>query len=272
MALHSFDPEIAKQVGVNAATIYQNLIYWQEKNEANERHFYEGKYWTYNSLRAFTDLFPYLSADQIRTAIQKLVDADLIEVGEFNKSSYDRTKWYCVKSHVELGKIPNGEGENPKPIPDSKPNIKPNISGKILKERDQYNKPDQPTFKRFMAEIWPHRWKDGDDRKPAYFAYLKLDAAQRDHCAAVIAQAKRELTSQFENQYRKAMSVWLKANGWEKYAAESKKPDTEIDWAGWMQLWRESRTWHPSLGPEPGYAGCKVPNEFLQSPPVKGAA
>ena len=153
-----------------------------EKNRTKEKHYYEGKYWTYNSVKAFGEQFPYLSADQIRSALKKLVNQGFIEIGEFNNSSYDRTKWYCVNPQVELGKIPNGAGENPKPIPDSKPNKKTNP--KILKERDQYNKPDQPTFKRFMTEIWSHRWKNGDDRKTVYFAYLKLEAAQREKCGA----------------------------------------------------------------------------------------
>ena len=37
MSMHSFDPEIAKKVGVNAAVIYQNIIFWTEKNAANKK-------------------------------------------------------------------------------------------------------------------------------------------------------------------------------------------------------------------------------------------
>ena len=94
MALHSFDPEIAERVGVNAATIYQNIVYWIEKNEANDKHCYDGQYWTYNSVKAFGDQFPYLSAKQIKTAINKLIEQGLIVKGDYNKANFDKTCWY----------------------------------------------------------------------------------------------------------------------------------------------------------------------------------
>jgi hypothetical protein len=125
VSLHRFDPEIAKLVGANAATIYENLVHWTKKNEANGRHSYDGKTWTYNSISAFEELFSYLSKDQIRGALKKLLDAGLIEKGNYNKAGYDRTLWYSVKSQMHLVKIPNGVGENPKPIPDNKPDNKP---------------------------------------------------------------------------------------------------------------------------------------------------
>ena len=33
--MHSFDPMVAERVGVNAAVIYQNFLFWCEKNKAN---------------------------------------------------------------------------------------------------------------------------------------------------------------------------------------------------------------------------------------------
>lgn len=128
MSIHRFDPEIACLVGTNAATIYENLRHWTRKNKANNKHFYDGKTWTYNSVAAFTSLFPYLTKDQIRGAIKKLISADLIEIGNYNKQGYDQTKWYSVKSQIQLVKTPNGISENPKPIPDNKPDNKPDIT------------------------------------------------------------------------------------------------------------------------------------------------
>jgi hypothetical protein len=129
MSLHTFDPEIAQKVGVNAAVIYQNVLFWTRKNLANNRHIHDGKVWTYNSVKALNELFPYLTPDQIRRAVEKLLDAGLIFEGNFNASAYDRTKWYGVSCHVHLAKTTNGSGENPKPIPDSKPYQKPDILG-----------------------------------------------------------------------------------------------------------------------------------------------
>lgn len=93
--INIFDTEVALDVGVNAAIIYQNIKYWCEKNMANDVHKHDGFYWTYNSVSAFNELFPYLSAKQIRTAIDTLEKRGYIRSGNFNDSQYDRTKWYA---------------------------------------------------------------------------------------------------------------------------------------------------------------------------------
>lgn len=125
MSLHSFDPKVAKEVGVNAAVIYQNILFWTQKNAANKRNIHDGYVWTYNSAQALSELFPYLSPDQIRRSLGKLVSAGLIASGNYNKSAYDRTKWYGVKDDFHLAETENGTGGKPRPIPDSKPDSKP---------------------------------------------------------------------------------------------------------------------------------------------------
>lgn len=121
MALSFFDPQIAESVGVNAAVIFQNIAFWCEKNAANDKHIHDGRAWTYNSNQAFAKMFPYLTESQIRTALDKLIEAGLIEAGNFNETAYDRTKWYCVKSQIHLRNFANGTEKNPGPIPDKNP-------------------------------------------------------------------------------------------------------------------------------------------------------
>lgn len=111
MSRHSFDPEIAKQVGVNAAVIYQNILWWAEKNAANGNHFYDGLWWTYNSVSAFAELFPYLTGKQIRTALDRLEQDGLLASGVYNKSAYDRTKWYAPTCPVGKHDLPSGANE-----------------------------------------------------------------------------------------------------------------------------------------------------------------
>lgn len=93
---HMFDIEIAQKYGVNAAIILENIGYWVARNEANGENFHDGTYWTYNSRKAFCELFPYLTDRQIRTALQKLVDEGVIITGNYNDTAYDRTLWYAL--------------------------------------------------------------------------------------------------------------------------------------------------------------------------------
>lgn len=93
---HFFNVNFACRYGVAEAIIFQNLHYWCQNNKANEKHYYEGSYWTFNSVSAFNQLFPYMSKDKIYRTLKNLEDKKLIKTGCFNKIAYDRTKWYAI--------------------------------------------------------------------------------------------------------------------------------------------------------------------------------
>ena len=146
---HYFDINIAMKYGIQPAIILNNLYFWIEKNRANEKHFYDGYYWTYNSMKAFSELFPYMTERQIDYAIKKLVESGLIIKGNYNKSSYDRTCWYAItkagysilqncemdktnkeysiSQNCEMDKtnLSNGNDTIVKPIPDINTDSKP---------------------------------------------------------------------------------------------------------------------------------------------------
>ena len=133
--MHYFNTRVAKEIGIVPAIILQNLSYWIDKNEANERHFYDGYYWTYNTVKAFNELFPYVSANTIRNALNKLEELELIKTGNYNEKGYDKTKWYTItksakwllqNQQMALPKVTNGVTKSNKPIPYNKPDSKPN--------------------------------------------------------------------------------------------------------------------------------------------------
>lgn len=81
---------------INIAVMIENIAYWIRKNASNERHFNEGRYWSYNSYPAFAKMFPGWSTKVIRTIISKCVKKGLLIIGNFNKKSYDNTNWYTL--------------------------------------------------------------------------------------------------------------------------------------------------------------------------------
>ena len=93
---HSFDIDIAKDYGIPCAVILKHLWYWIEKNRANKKNERDGSYWTYNSVSAFCELFPYLSKNTIIRALKKLADEGIIKEAIFNDVAFDRTKWYAI--------------------------------------------------------------------------------------------------------------------------------------------------------------------------------
>lgn len=166
----SFRADIAKDAGTDSAIIFENIVYWIEKNRANEKHFYDGAWWTYNTVKAFESLFYWLTTDQIRRCLEKLVEKNYLITGNYNKNQYDRTKWYSVKSQMHLAEIPNGFGENPEPIPNSKPNNKQYIKeSPIINELNPsplgISKTDQ-TFKKDRKIKQPFRGFQQSTPKP----------------------------------------------------------------------------------------------------------
>lgn len=108
---HSFNVEIAEKYGLHEAIILENLYFWVKKNIANGQNYYDGNYWTYNSAKAFTELFPYMSNATIRRVLGRLESLGLVMTGNYNKVAYDRTKWYALtKSGFALfGDMPAAE-------------------------------------------------------------------------------------------------------------------------------------------------------------------
>lgn len=106
--LFSFSGEVAGIVGVNAAVVYHGIRLWCKHNEANGKNFHDGRYWTYNSMKAFSELFPFLSERQVRSALEKLIDAGLLVKGNYNKVAFDQTSWFA------LGDAPIGNNASDK--------------------------------------------------------------------------------------------------------------------------------------------------------------
>ena len=79
----SFDINLAQKIGVNAAIVYDSLLYWIRTNKANGSNFRDGHTWSFNSVKKWKDYFPYLTEWQIRTALKTLLDIGLIRKGNY---------------------------------------------------------------------------------------------------------------------------------------------------------------------------------------------
>lgn len=154
---HHFNIEDAKRYGLAEATILYNLRFWVDKNKANNKHFYDGFYWTYNSVKAFESQFPYLTKDQIRRCLDRLEDMGAIKSSNYNSTPYDKTKWYCVLSQIDLANLPNGDGENAKPIPYSKQDEKQdnNIQARKKSKKKDTEIPTFDMFEKYALEKKP---------------------------------------------------------------------------------------------------------------------
>jgi hypothetical protein len=196
--------------GVEESIFIHNLYFWILKNEANGRHWYEGRHWTYNSMAAFSELFPFWTTSQMRRIISSCVAKGAVIKGNFNKSNYDRTTWYALSEtvtsiyanrHFDLLESTNGIVQTNSPIPDNKPDNKP------------YSKPDRgakrfrpPTYDEVKAyclerknNVDPEKFIDFYQSK----GWMVGKSKMKDWKASVRTWEKRESKKETDLQRRK---------------------------------------------------------------------
>ena len=128
---YQFDTDIAAMYGVDESIMIANLQYWIRKNEANGKHFHDGRFWTYNSIDAFTKLFPFWSSRQIRRILKSLEEKGVIVTGNYNTSAYDRTTWYAFgdsflrNGQMHFTEMSNGQYQLGKCIMNNNADINP---------------------------------------------------------------------------------------------------------------------------------------------------
>lgn len=126
---HQFNVNLAKKYGIEEAILIHNMYFWINKNAVNNKHLYHGRYWTYNTQKALSDLFPYIHETKIQRSLKHLYECGFIIKGNFNKNKLDRTCWYAFSDEAlsilqnegyDISKMKNAKLQNEVTIPDSK--------------------------------------------------------------------------------------------------------------------------------------------------------
>lgn len=226
---HSFDIDVAIRYGVNAAVLLNNIYFWCEHNRANGTNFHDGHYWTYNSRKAFSELFPYMTQRSVATALDKLIDDGIIITGNYNQSAYDRTMWYAVtekgksmlqKCKMEKTESENGNSQNVEPIP------------YINTDKNQsYN-----TYINEFEELWK-KYPKKAGKEMAKKAYIK---ARKDHIEKETIETgldkyiKYLKEMQTEERFIKNGSTWFNQHCWnDEYRITHKNPINEMQRHDW---------------------------------------
>ena len=206
MKVHYFNTDFATKYSVEIAILISNFDFWLAKNKANQKHFYDNKFWTYNSARAFVELFPYFSQHQIRRYLEKMINLGILEKGNYNKVTYDHTLWYTFtdafcennKSNLQfcqndLANLPNGIDEIAKPIPD----IKQIINNKEEPPKKITKKTDPKKFYSQQKEI-----SKGEPISDKYEYFIKFMFGENDLNEPLVNILKIENQISFEQFYK----------------------------------------------------------------------
>ena len=113
--LYSYQEDVEKH-GAQEALILYNLKHGVDHNKELKRQCFKGFYWYYISIRELSRLLPCLSKWQVENAIKKLIASKTIITDNFNKASYDKTRWFSIPGLGEVDEtcpgIQTGETDN----------------------------------------------------------------------------------------------------------------------------------------------------------------
>lgn len=213
---HQFDIEIATQYGILEAVLLNNFWFWIRKNEENDFNFHDGKYWTFNSIKAFHGLFPYATEKQIRSALEHLKAEELIETANYNNDKFNRSLWYTLTEKGRLavdGKCicPTGQIESP------------NGANDYIYINNNNHKTDIKTtdINNIYSSEFEELWKKYPRKKGKKRAYLHYKNARRD--GTTFEEVSKGLDNYLEyldkevveEQYIKYGSSWFCGENWE---------------------------------------------------------
>ena len=153
---YQFDVDTATEHGIEEAVIIHNFAFWIKKNQANNQNFYDGYYWTFNSASALQELFPFWTASKISRLLRNMEASGILSSGNYNKTPYDRTKWYTIvdktildRYRIHIPSVKNGVLQTEQPIPDINTNNKTHIkkTNKEFSPSGESQKPEQTELK-----------------------------------------------------------------------------------------------------------------------------
>lgn len=85
--VHFFDSHIAQKYGVNAAVLAGFLWDCAEEKSTQSPQLHEGRVWVRCSVQMMTGFFPFLSYDEIRYALKRLIRARVLTKGVSTKTA-----------------------------------------------------------------------------------------------------------------------------------------------------------------------------------------
>ncbi|MFG1210547.1 hypothetical protein [Xanthobacter flavus] len=208
--------------------------------------------------------------------LEELEDAGVFsrdgEVVYSRRMRRDEDKAQRDKANGQKGGNPNvlrlNEGVNPPDNPDDKGADKAkNIEDRSKKEKE-HGPAAAGAFDRFR-KVYPRR--DGSQDWPK--ARESFDRAVRAGVdpEAIVGGAERYAADcrrrgDEGTQFVKQARTWLNGRLWEEFANSGPSAPTASispDWRALVMSFQRSGNWPSSLGPGPGFSGCRVPPPLL---------
>ena len=91
---------VAVRYGLEEAVFLDAIMFWYRTNRGDNRNFYDRRWWTYNSVKAYEEIFPWWNAGQLRRIIARCREKGTLLSGNYNEDQRDRTAWYTPSDEL----------------------------------------------------------------------------------------------------------------------------------------------------------------------------
>jgi predicted transcriptional regulator len=89
---HSFSRTFAQLHSINEAIVLKHLAYKTQKST----NWKDDRQWYYDTTDTLMKKWPYLGRSTIDDVVKKLARKGMVIIGNYNKRTYDRTRWFHV--------------------------------------------------------------------------------------------------------------------------------------------------------------------------------
>jgi uncharacterized protein YlbG (UPF0298 family) len=92
----SFRTLYAEKYGIECAILIQGIQLGLSLNRNKESHRKFGKVWMYNSIREWSETYPFMSESTVKRTLNKLKELKIIEVMQLDSNPMNKTNWYTL--------------------------------------------------------------------------------------------------------------------------------------------------------------------------------
>ena len=242
---HSFNVQLATEIGLEECIILQHFYYWHKINCENENMIMDNSVWFFTSRKNIQSVFPYLSEQKIKTCISKLLEGEYIKKTN-NPNRMVKTNWYALtdKSLAIFGdnsqRLVKTTNDWLKQPTNNSNNIYNNNN---IKETTTYSSSKEKRFSLTPQE--PYQSTEGDT--PSLLNNQKINPnGSETRCSAPTTTASREEREQaFRGQADKFIPEYGRkmidafCDYWTEFGGKKMRFEKEKTW----ELKRRLQTW-----------------------------
>ena len=242
---HSFNVQLATEIGLEECIILQHFYYWHKINCENENMIMDNSVWFFTSRKNIQSVFPYLSEQKIKTCISKLLEGEYIKKTN-NPNRMVKTNWYALtdKSLAIFGDNSQRLVKTTNDWLNQPTNNSNNIyNNNNIKETTTYSSSKEKRFSLTPQE--PYQSTEGDT--PSLLNNQKINPnGSETRCSAPTTTASRE---EREQAFREQADKFIPEYGrkmidafcdyWTEFGGKKMRFEKEKTW----ELKRRLQTW-----------------------------